>query len=82
MAAATNGSSPGTSSNHNVPSPATFAHMAAAVGVQTSLEDTAQGGGAVPKATDAYTELLASIESFLTVQLAQLEAAGNAFFDE
>jgi hypothetical protein len=80
-------SSPG-NSQHNVPSPATFAKMAAAVGVQNPLlEDPRRASGnsteiVTVKQQDAYAEMISQSESFLNVQLSQLETAGNAFFDQ
>jgi hypothetical protein len=62
-----------------MPSPATFANMAAAVGVQNPLDDPSSSG--TRKKQEPYTELLSNVENFLNVQLIQLEIAGNKFFD-
>jgi hypothetical protein len=81
------GSHSSPSSQHNVPSPATFAKMAAAVGVQNPLlDDPRRASGnnteiVVSKPQDSYAEMLSQADNFLNVQLTQLEAAGNIFFD-
>ncbi|UZJ55184.1 hypothetical protein CBS101457_004504 [Exobasidium rhododendri] len=82
MTSGGSGSSPGMFQT-NIPSPATFATMAAAVGVQNPLEDTNDrpSGSTTEKGRDPYAELVSNVEAFLNVQLAQLESAGNIFFD-
>lgn len=79
-------SSPSNSQN-NVPSPATFAKMAAAVGVHNPLLDDPRRASAnsteivAPKPQDSYAEMLSHVDNFLNVQLNQLEKSGNIFFD-
>lgn len=87
MAVSGSHSSPGIS-QHNVPSPATFAKMAAAVGVQNPLlEDPRRASGnstdiVAVKQQNAYAEMMKQAENFLNVQLDQLESAGKVFFDQ
>lgn len=76
-------------SNHSSPStsPATFANMAAAVGVQNPMEEQSRASGnrngnGIIKMQDPYAELLSNVDNFLNVQLAQLETAGHLFFDQ
>lgn len=74
-------------SHANIPSPATFAKLAAAVGVQNPLEDSIKStvsadGINSDKSQDPLAMLLASADTFLNVHLDQLEKAGSQFFDE
>ena len=79
-------SSPGLS-QANMPSPATFAKMAAAVGVQNPLDDTgkviiaAQDASATAKTSDPIRDMTTNLDTFLKVHLNRLELAGNHFFD-
>lgn len=77
--------SPGTS-QHNVPSPATFAKMAAAVGVQNPMEEPSRVGGVRNESgvdiQDPYVEFLSNVDNFLNVELSHLERAGHQFFDQ